>query len=81
MKNVRLREVPIAHALAQELIGQTIANVCRRLSLPEQTFFRMNSADNAKPPKAGILRNPRGINRWRRSVSIAFGMEFMSVAV
>jgi putative transposase len=36
----RFTEEQIAYALAQELSGQTIAEICRRRGVSEQTFYR-----------------------------------------
>jgi len=40
VKKKRLTEGQIAHALAQESTGQTIAEICRKLGVSEQTFCR-----------------------------------------
>ena len=40
MKKGRFTEEQIAYAVAQELTGQKIAAICRKLSDSEQTFFR-----------------------------------------
>lgn len=40
MKKKRFTEEQIAFALAQESTGQTIAEICRRLGVSEQTFSR-----------------------------------------
>lgn len=40
MKKKRFTEEQIAYALAQESTGQTIAEICRKLGVPEQTFYR-----------------------------------------
>ena len=40
MKKKRFTEEQIAYALAQESTGQTIAEICRRLGVSEQTFYR-----------------------------------------
>lgn len=40
MKNKRFMEEQIACALAQESTGQTIAEICRKLGVSEQTFYR-----------------------------------------
>ena len=39
MKKKRFTEEQIAYALAQESTGQTIAEICRKLGVPEQTFY------------------------------------------
>jgi putative transposase len=36
----RSTEEQIAYALAQESTGQTIAEICRKLDVSEQTFYR-----------------------------------------
>ncbi len=40
MKKKRFTEEKIAYALAQESTGQTIAEICRKLGVSEQTFYR-----------------------------------------
>ena len=40
MKKKRFTEEQIAYALAQESTGQTIAEICRKLGVSEQTFYR-----------------------------------------
>lgn len=40
MKKERFTEEQIAYALAQESTGQTIAAICRKLGVSEQTFYR-----------------------------------------
>ena len=40
VKKKRFTEEQIAYALAQESTGQTIAEICRRLGVSEQTFYR-----------------------------------------
>ncbi len=40
MKKKRFTEEQIAYALAQESTGETIAAICRRLGVAEQTFYR-----------------------------------------
>ena len=40
MKNKRFTEEQIAYALTQESTVQTIAEICRRLGVSEQTFYR-----------------------------------------
>lgn len=40
MKKKRFTEEQIAYALAQESTGETIAEICRRLGVSEQTFYR-----------------------------------------
>lgn len=40
MKKKRFTEEQIAYALEQESTGQTIAEICRRLGVSEQTFYR-----------------------------------------
>jgi len=40
VKKKRFTEEQIAHALAQESTGQMIAEICRRLGVSEQTFYR-----------------------------------------
>ncbi len=40
MKKKRFTEEQIAYALAQESTGQTIAEICRKLGVSEQTFHR-----------------------------------------
>lgn len=42
MKKKRFTEGQIACALAQERKGQTIAEICRKLGVSEQTFYRWN---------------------------------------
>ena len=39
MKKKRFTEEQIAYALAQESTGQTIAEICRKLDVSEQTFY------------------------------------------
>jgi putative transposase len=39
VKKKRFTEEQIAYALAQESTGQTIAEICRKLSVSEQTFY------------------------------------------
>jgi putative transposase len=40
VKKKRFTEEQIAYALAQESTGQTIAEICRKLGVSEQTFYR-----------------------------------------
>ncbi len=40
MKKKRFTEEQIAYALAQESTGQTIAEICRKLGVSDQTFYR-----------------------------------------
>jgi len=40
VKKKRFTEEQIAYALAQESTGQTIAEICRRLGVSEQTFYQ-----------------------------------------
>jgi len=40
MKKKRFTEEQIAYSLAQESTGQTIAEICRKLGVSEQTFYR-----------------------------------------
>ena len=40
MKKNRFTEEQIAYALAQESTAQTIAEICRKLGVSEQTFYR-----------------------------------------
>ena len=40
MKKKRFTEEQIAYALAEESTGQTIAEICRKLGVSEQTFYR-----------------------------------------
>lgn len=40
MKKKRFTEAQIAYALAQESTGETIAEICRRHRVSEQTFYR-----------------------------------------
>ena len=40
MKKKRFTEEQIAYALAQESTGQTIAEICRKLGVSKQTFYR-----------------------------------------
>ncbi len=40
MKKKRFKREQIAYALAQELTGPTIAELCRKLGVSEQTFYR-----------------------------------------
>ena len=40
MKRKRFTEEQIAYAQAQESTGQTIAEICRKLGVSEQTFYR-----------------------------------------
>ncbi len=40
MKKKHLTVEQIAYALAQESTGQTIAEICRKLGVSEQTFYR-----------------------------------------
>lgn len=40
MKKKRFTAEQIAYALAQESTGQTIAEICRKLGVSEQTFYR-----------------------------------------
>ncbi len=40
MKKKRFTEEQIASAFAQESTGQTIADICRKLGVTEQTFYR-----------------------------------------
>ena len=40
MKKKRFTEEQIANALAQESTGQTIAEICRKFGVSEQTFYR-----------------------------------------
>ena len=40
MKKKRFTEQQIAYALAQESTGQTIVEICRKLGVSEQTFYR-----------------------------------------
>ncbi len=40
MKKKRFTEEQIAYALAWESTGQTIAEICRKLGVSEQTFYR-----------------------------------------
>ena len=41
-KKKRFTEEQVAYALAQESTGQTIAEICRKLGVSEQTFYRWN---------------------------------------
>ncbi len=40
LKKKRFTEEQIAYALAQESTGQTIAEICRKLGVSKQTFYR-----------------------------------------
>jgi len=40
MKKKRFTEEQIAYALAQETGGETIAEICRRTGISQQTFYR-----------------------------------------
>ena len=40
MKKKRFSEEQITYALAQESTGETIAEICRRLGVSQQTFYR-----------------------------------------
>jgi putative transposase len=40
VKTKRFTEEQIASALAQESTGQTISEICRKLGVSEQTFYR-----------------------------------------
>ncbi len=40
MNKKRFTEEQIAYALAQESMTQTIAEICRKLGVSEQTFYR-----------------------------------------
>jgi putative transposase len=40
VKEKRFTQEQIAYALAQESTGQTIAEICRKLGVYEQTFYR-----------------------------------------
>jgi putative transposase len=40
LKMKRCTEEQICYALAQESTGQAIAEICRRLGVSEQTFYR-----------------------------------------
>ncbi len=43
MEKKRFTEEQIVYALAQESTGQTIAEICRKLGVSEQTFYRWKS--------------------------------------
>ena len=50
MKKERFTEEQIAYALAQESTGQTIAEICRKLGVSEQTFYRWKKAYGGLQP-------------------------------
>ena len=51
MKQKRFTEEQIAYAPPEGSTGQTIAEICRKLGVPEQTFYRWKK-------KFGSMRGP-----------------------
>lgn len=48
MKKKRFTEEPIANALGQESMGQTIAESCRRLGVSARTFYQWKKKFSSK---------------------------------
>ena len=75
MKKKRFTEEQIAFALAQESTGQTIAEICRRLGVSEQTFYRWKKKFGAMghAEAVGECRAPTGCLRGGRKSCARFG--------